>query len=75
MPSLSKGILVRHTSLIESELKAPSNVTSNWIYYQIPIRLHVKESEFDNKSNYWSHWTEPLVHFQFMPPIYMYRHT
>jgi hypothetical protein len=29
--NLSKGILVRHTSLIESELKAPSNVTSNWI--------------------------------------------
>jgi hypothetical protein len=39
---LSKGILVRHTSLIESELKAPSNVTSNWIYYyQFPILLHV----------------------------------
>jgi hypothetical protein len=30
---LSKGILVRHTSFIESELKTPSNVTSNWIYY------------------------------------------
>jgi hypothetical protein len=43
--NLSKGILVRHTSLIESELKTPSNVTRNRNLIIIgPITSHIGRS-------------------------------